>query len=162
MQYRRCKRSVNWRLKRPFEDALKYEYSLDHIFLKKNIPIVEYTSLFRQLTDHTRLRTLLLLRQGPLCVCHIVEILGEPQAKISKQLSQLRRAGLLKVERVRNWSVYRITEPPMPVLEAIIEVIRSENRQGPIREDERKRRQLIERLQKDPGCCPLPFEVACK
>lgn len=118
---------------------------------------MEYTGLFRQLTDHTRLRTLLLLSSGPLCVCHIVEILGEPQARISKQLGQLRRAGLLRVKRVRNWSVYRLADPLPPVLTAVVESIQRDKRSALVRQDETKRRQLIQRLEKNPGCCPLPL-----
>ncbi|MEO0794434.1 MAG: metalloregulator ArsR/SmtB family transcription factor [Verrucomicrobiota bacterium] len=120
---------------------------------------MEYTHLFRQLTDATRLRILVTLWNGPLCVCHLVEILDEPQAKISKQLSQLRRAGLLQVKRVRNWSVYRLAEPRKELVNTVIGGISTDIASEPqLVHDEERRVILIERLAKNPGCCPLPAE----
>ena len=48
------------------------------------------TSLFKILSDETRLRILFLLYQEELCVCQLTGILKMPQPKISKSLSKLR------------------------------------------------------------------------
>lgn len=77
---------------------------------------MEFIQVYKCLCDETRLRILNLLMEGPLCVCHIIEILDEPQPKISKQLQTLKEAGLLESERCYNWSIYRLTSRPHTVL----------------------------------------------
>ena len=46
--------------------------------------IMSLVQIYQCLCDETRLRILNLLHEGELCVCHIQDILGEPQVKISK------------------------------------------------------------------------------
>jgi ArsR family transcriptional regulator len=41
-------------------------------------------------------------------VCHFQDILREPQVKISKRLSFLKRNGLVEAERCSNWMIYRL------------------------------------------------------
>jgi ArsR family transcriptional regulator len=69
---------------------------------------MELVQIYQCLCDVTRLRVLNLLAQGPLCVCHFQEVLGEPQVKISKHLAYLRTRGLVQVERKGNWMVYEL------------------------------------------------------
>jgi ArsR family transcriptional regulator len=64
--------------------------------------------MFRAFSDPIRLRILSLVRPGELCVCDLVEILGLPQPTISRHLSYLRRAGLVKVRQERSWNYYEI------------------------------------------------------
>jgi len=64
--------------------------------------------LFRAFSDRTRLRILHMLRDGELCVCHIVDVLGVPQPKASRHLAYLRKAGLVKARREGQWSYYRL------------------------------------------------------
>lgn len=55
---------------------------------------MDLVEIYKCLCDRTRLRLLHVLAQGPVCVCHFQEVLGEPQVKISKHLAYLRaRAG---------------------------------------------------------------------
>lgn len=77
---------------------------------------MDITAVYRCLCDRTRLRILNLLRQGPLCVCHLQEILREPQVKISKHLGYLKRNGLIERERRANWNIYRLPAKPHPLL----------------------------------------------
>ena len=65
--------------------------------------------MFRAFSDRTRLRIMHLLRPGELCVCDLVNVLGVPQPKISRHLSYLRRAGLVKGRKVGLWSYYQLT-----------------------------------------------------
>jgi DNA-binding transcriptional ArsR family regulator len=55
--------------------------------------------MFRAFSDRTRLRILYLLKYGETCVGDLVEILGVPQAKASRHLAYLRKAGLVEVRR---------------------------------------------------------------
>lgn len=72
--------------------------------------------IYKCLCDATRLRILNLLRRGPLCGCHLQEVLGEPQVKISKHLGYLKQHGLVESERKANWNIYRISETPNVLL----------------------------------------------
>ncbi|MDQ8184608.1 metalloregulator ArsR/SmtB family transcription factor [Pelagicoccus sp. SDUM812002] len=74
-------------------------------------------SVYKCLCDETRLRILNLLREGPLCVCHVQEALQLPQSKISKQLAFMKRNGLLQSRRYNNWTVYEIPEERNTLLE---------------------------------------------
>ena len=67
--------------------------------------------LFRALADRTRLRLLNLMRDGEVCVCFFVEILGTNQPKISRHLAYLKRAGIVAARREGKWMHYRINIP---------------------------------------------------
>ena len=47
---------------------------------------MEASEIYKCIADPQRLRILNLLEAGPLCVCHMQEILEVPQVKMSKQL----------------------------------------------------------------------------
>jgi ArsR family transcriptional regulator len=64
--------------------------------------------MFRAFSDRTRLRLLYLLRDGELCVCDLVAVVGAPQPKISRHLAYLRRSGLVRVRKDRLWSYYAL------------------------------------------------------
>lgn len=66
---------------------------------------------FQALGDRTRLRLLNLMRGGEICVCYLVEILGEPQPKISRHLAYLRQAELVEARREGKWMHYRVATP---------------------------------------------------
>src|ERR1700722_17835160 len=67
---------------------------------------------FQALADQTRLRLLNLMAGKEICVCYFVEILDQPQPKISRHLAYLRRAGIVAARREGKWMHYRITTPP--------------------------------------------------
>jgi ArsR family transcriptional regulator, arsenate/arsenite/antimonite-responsive transcriptional repressor len=73
---------------------------------------MDLVRIYQCLCDRTRLRIVHLLTGGPLCVCHLQEILDEPQVKISKHLRYLKEHGLVGAERQANWMVYRLPERP--------------------------------------------------
>ena len=67
---------------------------------------------FQALGDHTRLRLLNLIGEQEICVCYFVEVLGDPQPKISRHLAYLRSAGMVAARREGKWMHYRIVLPP--------------------------------------------------
>jgi ArsR family transcriptional regulator len=66
---------------------------------------------FQALGDNTRLRLLNLMGDQEMCVCYFVEILGQPQPKISRHLAYLRRAGMVAARRQGTWMHYRMVLP---------------------------------------------------
>jgi ArsR family transcriptional regulator len=65
-------------------------------------------TIFRALSDRTRLRILNLLQGGELCVCHIVEVLDSPQPTVSRHLAYLRKTGLVVARKEGLWMHYRL------------------------------------------------------
>ena len=66
-------------------------------------------SLFKALSDQTRLRCLALLTgHDELCVCELTHALALPQPKISHHLGALRKAGLVSDRKEGLWIYYRI------------------------------------------------------
>lgn len=66
-------------------------------------------SIFRALSDRTRLRILNLLRDGELCVCDLVAVLDVPQPTASRHLAYLRKVGLVVARREGQWMHYQLT-----------------------------------------------------
>ena len=71
-------------------------------------------AVFAALADRTRLRLLNLMSDGEVCVCFFVEVLGEPQPKVSRHLGFLRKAGLVTARRDAKWMHYSIAKPKHP------------------------------------------------
>ena len=69
--------------------------------------------LFQLLSDETRLRSLLLMQQGELCVCELVHALGVIQPRVSRHLAALRDAGVVSDRRQGQWIYYRL-HPDLP------------------------------------------------
>lgn len=71
-------------------------------------------SIFKALSDPTRLRCLaLLIDNHELCVCELTHALALPQPKISHHLGTLRKAGMVSDRKVGLWIYYRIN-PDLP------------------------------------------------
>jgi len=66
---------------------------------------------FHALGDRTRLRLLNLMGDQEMCVCYFVEVLGQPQPKISRHLAYLRGAGMVAARREGRWMHYRVVVP---------------------------------------------------
>lgn len=67
-------------------------------------------TLYKALSDETRLKILKLLEQGELCVCDIVSAFDTVQPKISFHLSILKEAGLIKDRKSGKWSYYSLRD----------------------------------------------------
>ncbi len=75
----------------------------------------------KALTDPNRLRALAALRQGELCVCQLIELLGLVPSTVSKHMSILRNAELVEGEKRGKWMYYSL--PPKksnPAVSAIL------------------------------------------
>lgn len=81
------------------------------------ITSVKLIQIYECLCDESRLRILHLLTQGPLCVCHVQEILQLPQVAVSKHLAYLRQRGLVETRRHEQWKIYSLPEPRPPELD---------------------------------------------
>lgn len=73
----------------------------------------EILSIFKALSDETRLRILKLLEHGELCVCDIFSALDMIQPKVSFHLSVLKEAGLIKDRKAGRWVHYSLDDSDM-------------------------------------------------
>jgi DNA-binding transcriptional ArsR family regulator len=81
----------------------------------------EFMAVARALADENRVRMLLALRGGELCVCQITELFGLALSTTSKHLSILYQAGLLDARKEGRWIYYSLAgkEAPPPARAAI-------------------------------------------
>ncbi len=72
--------------------------------------IEEFTSITRALSDQHRLRALMSLHNGELCVCQIIELLALAPSTVSKHMAILKAAGLVESRKDSRWVYYRLAE----------------------------------------------------
>lgn len=70
----------------------------------------DLVTIFKALSDETRLRVIKLLEQGELCVCDITAALDMVQPKVSFHLSTLKEAGFIKDRKQGKWIHYSLNE----------------------------------------------------
>jgi ArsR family transcriptional regulator, arsenate/arsenite/antimonite-responsive transcriptional repressor len=70
----------------------------------------EFMSITRALADPNRVRVLLALRRGELCVCQITELFGLAFSTVSRHLSILHHAGLIQSRKSERWVYYRLPD----------------------------------------------------
>lgn len=68
----------------------------------------EVIDIAKALGDESRLRALLSLRDGELCLCQIIDLLDLAPSTVSKHLSILHRAGLVKKRKEGRWHYFRL------------------------------------------------------
>lgn len=78
-------------------------------------------SITKALSDENRVRALMMLRKGELCVCQLIEMLRLAPSTVSKHMAILYQAGLVDARKQGRWNYYRLADGDAPeyVLEAI-------------------------------------------
>jgi len=110
--------------------------------------------VYKCLCDKLRLRILNLLKEGPLCVCHLLEIVDGDQVKMSKQLRYMKKLGMLASERRAQWMVYRLADKENPLLEENLKCLQDcAGEELCFTEDLKKRAALIKRLRAGDSPC---------
>jgi ArsR family transcriptional regulator len=72
--------------------------------------VKDLVTVFKALSDETRLRILKLLEHGELCVCDIVASFDMIQPKVSFHLGVLKAAGFLNDRKEGKWMHYKIDD----------------------------------------------------
>lgn len=70
----------------------------------------EFMAVAKALADPNRARILMFLREGELCVCQIVELLGLAPSTVSKHLAVLHQARLVESRKEGHWIYYRLAD----------------------------------------------------
>ncbi len=99
-------------------------------------------TVFKALSDETRLRILKLLEQGELCVCDIVAALDMIQPKVSFHLAVLKEAGLIKDRKQGKWVNYSIDDSDIFrrfLLLSVLERVQAES----VRDDSKRLQEFL-------------------
>jgi ArsR family transcriptional regulator, arsenate/arsenite/antimonite-responsive transcriptional repressor len=70
----------------------------------------DFLTIAKALSDETRVRALLSVKDGELCLCQIVDVLGLSPATVSKHLNLLYHAGLVQRRKDGKWHYYRMSD----------------------------------------------------
>jgi len=112
----------------------------------------EFLAITKALGDRSRVRALMAVREGELCLCQIIEVLGLSPATVSKHMNLLYHAGLVQRRKSGKWHYYRLADAEAsPLARRALDWAREGLEQDPtVREDSRRirqvRRQALEEL----------------
>ena len=70
-----------------------------------------FVEAVKAVAEENRLRALMALRGGELCVCQITELLGLAPSTVSRHMSILSRAGLVQNRKDGRWVNYSLVGP---------------------------------------------------
>jgi DNA-binding transcriptional ArsR family regulator len=70
----------------------------------------EFIKISKALSDPNRVRAFMAVRDGELCVCQIIELLGLAPSTVSKHMSVLKQAGLVESRKEERWMYYRLPD----------------------------------------------------
>lgn len=112
----------------------------------------ELIEITRALSDESRVRILMALSAGELCVCQITEMLELAPSTVSKHLSVLRQARLIESRKDGRWIHYGIdkSSPRKEAIKAMEWLIASLSDDEVVLEDRKK----LEKIEKKSLSCP--------
>lgn len=67
-------------------------------------------NITKALSDENRIRALMMLQSGEMCVCNIIEMLDLAPSTVSKHMSILKQADLVETRRDGKWTYYRLSD----------------------------------------------------
>src|ERR1051326_6183751 len=105
----------------------------------------EFLNITKALADENRLRILMALRDGELCVCQIAELIGLALSTVSQHLSVLYQAGLVNARKEGRWMYYSLPTlgTPTAAREAVAWVRRSLEGNDRIAQDEKRMKKVL-------------------
>lgn len=67
-------------------------------------------NITKALADENRIRALMMLQNGEMCVCNIIDMLNQAPSTVSKHMSILKQAELVETRRDGKWTYYRLAD----------------------------------------------------
>lgn len=112
-------------------------------------------SLFKALSDKSRLRTLLMLMRRELCVCQLMEILKVSQPLVSRNLNLLHGAGLIQGRREGKLVFYSMRKDLPEEYAAIFQIVEKAISSDPVLERDLKGLKRCEDFMDSIGRCDV-------
>ena len=103
-----------------------------------------FLTLAKALGDESRVRALLCVKDGELCLCQLIDVLGLSPATVSKHMNLLYQAGLVERRKEGKWHYYRMAgaDAHPSVRRALDWVVAELDRNPSIRDDVRRIREV--------------------
>jgi DNA-binding transcriptional ArsR family regulator len=101
-------------------------------------------NITKAISDESRVRILMFLRDGELCACQIIEMLELAPSTVSRHMTVLAQAGLVACRKCGKWHYYRLpgAEAPAPVQDAL-KWLASSLADSPVVSKDRKRLKAV-------------------
>ncbi len=108
--------------RRPTEHAPRARVqSAGHRLCNREEEMRDFLAIAKALSDASRVRILMFLGDGELCVCQVIEMLNLAPSTVSEHMAILHRAGLVEGRKDGRWMFYRPAgeDASRPVREAL-------------------------------------------
>lgn len=113
-----------------------------------------FVDLAKALSDPARVRVLLALRDGELCLCHLIALLELSPSTVSKHLDVLHRAGLVARRKEGRWCHFTLATRGAPAVRGALRWVAASLGES---EEARRDAQVVRRLKKvdltEVACC---------
>ena len=106
----------------------------------------QLTQMYKALSENMRLRVVMLLTHGEICVCDLMAIFGESQSKVSRHLAYLKHSGLVRSRRAGTWMHYSLKEPLDGTIDAQLNFMKQQLSQLPVFLQDEERMQDVKKL----------------
>lgn len=105
----------------------------------------DFLNITKALADENRLRMLMALQGGEVCVCQLTELMGLAMSTVSKHLSVLYQAGLVNARKEGRWMYYSLPGKGAPTAarQAIAWVRQSLEGQPRVAEDAKRLKKVV-------------------
>jgi DNA-binding transcriptional ArsR family regulator len=115
----------------------------------------DFLPITKALSDETRLRLLMALRDGELCLCQLIDLLQLAPSTVSKHMSLLQQAGLVERRKDGRWHFYRLPDQPLSQAteQAVAWVTASLAEEPAIREDRERLEEIRRKDLEDLSAC---------
>jgi DNA-binding transcriptional ArsR family regulator len=111
-------------------------------------------NITKALSDENRVRALMMLRNGELCLCQLIEMLRLAPSTVSKHMGILYQAGLVDARKEGRWNFYRLADGEAP--EYVLEVIRW------VQKSTAKEKQIVADAKQVKRVCKMDKDELCE
>jgi DNA-binding transcriptional ArsR family regulator len=110
-------------------------------------------NITKALADESRVRALMLLKNGELCVCQIIEVLELAPSTVSKHMSILKQADLVESRKSGRWIYYRLPgKDSAEAVRTVIEWLKTNLNNDKVTQKDIRRLDKILSIDKDELC----------
>ena len=104
----------------------------------------ELITITKALSDESRVRALLAVKDHELCVCQIIDLLGLAPSTVSKHMALLLQAGLITRRKEGRWHFYRVAGPgASPEVASALRWVFEALQDSPVIMDDAKRLEVV-------------------
>ena len=113
----------------------------------------ELIAITKALADSNRVRVLMFLTKGELCVCQVIELLGLAPSTVSKHMSILYNAGLVEARKEGRWMYYRLPEKAPIAVQGSLRWLKETLIHAPQIVSDFKKLKALQKVPKEDLCC---------